>query len=358
LGQLPRRRLVDRINNSRDIPFDVAMRKKSILLIVGLVAGLGISEVVISAFGLAPEVTLISVGRFQLSPNPNIGYEPVPFFEYSGEDLKFYEFRGKSNSLGFRDREHRVEKPEGTYRILILGDSISMGLMVKDDEDIFPNVLERRLKTLQGNAEVLNFGVSGYNTRQEVATLIKKGLVYDPDLVVVQYCLNDRMEMNGGIIRELCALENSRAGIENSLLNPLLSRSALYRFLYFRVLHRTREQNLEQREETLALLKQDSVEESFQLLRATASEHDFDVLVAVFPVFAKVSDIRLAEHRRIAHLSSANGFFHLDLSKAFTECSQQSEESISLDPLHPSVPGHACAATAIADYISQHRLMK
>ncbi|MBI82893.1 MAG: hypothetical protein CMJ81_06835 [Planctomycetaceae bacterium] len=350
--------MVCRVNENQRFHFDVAMRKKSLLLILGLVAGLSISEVAISTFGLAPKIALISVGRFQLSPDPNIGYEPVPFFEYSGEDLKFYEFRGKSNSLGFRDREHPVEKPEGTYRVLVLGDSISMGLMVKDREDIFPNVLERRLKTLQENAEVLNFGVSGYNTRQEVATLVKKGLVYDPDLVVVQYCLNDRMEMNGGIIRELCALEDAHAGIENSLLNPLLARSALYRFLYFRILYRTPEGTLEQRQERLALLKQDSVEASFQLLRATASERGFDVLVAVFPVFAKASDLRHAEHQRIARLSSDNGFFHLDLSKAFKECSRQSQESISLDPLHPSVSGHACAATAIADYISEYQLMK
>jgi lysophospholipase L1-like esterase len=102
------------------------------------------------------------------------------------------DFEGKANSLGFRDREHAVAKPAGVYRILVLGDSIVQGLSVANREDLFTSVLERELDAdAPGRFEVLNFGVSGYNTQQEVETLRDKGLRYSPDLVVLAYCLND-----------------------------------------------------------------------------------------------------------------------------------------------------------------------
>ena len=50
------------------------------------------------------------------------------------------------------------------------------------------------------NTEVLNFGVSGYNTQQEVETLREKGLRYSPDLVVLAVCVNDALSHAGGIL--------------------------------------------------------------------------------------------------------------------------------------------------------------
>jgi len=334
------------------------MKKKLIIAVFGLVLGVVIGELVIRATGLAPEIALISLGRFRLSPNPDLGYEPVPFFEYEGDDLNYFEFRGKSNSLGFRDREHDIENPKGTYRILIIGDSITMGLLVDDHEAIFPAVLQRELDNAGDNVEVLNFGVSGYNTRQEVATLINKGLVYNPDLVIVQYGQNDRMEMNGGIIKKLCQLEDEHAGIERSLLNPIVARSALFRFLRFQVFSEGHDDKREERLVALEALKRDTVEESFELLRDTSLEHDFKVLVVVFPYFARPTSFRLEDHRKIARTSAANGFLHLDLLEAYAKCGQIHGQSVAIDPLHPSAIGHECAGNAIAEYIFKLQLVK
>ena len=95
------------------------------------------------------------------------------------------------NSDGFRDREYSVEKPEGTCRIIFLGDSALFGSGV-DLEDTVPKLLERKLnETLDGKFEVLNFGVSGHNLRDEIALLNRKGLKYRPDLVLLLLSHND-----------------------------------------------------------------------------------------------------------------------------------------------------------------------
>jgi len=88
------------------------------------------------------------------------------------------------NSLGMRDREYSVTKPRNTDRILVLGGSYTWGYGVADDE-IFTEVLETKLAEF-GDAryEVLNMGVSGWGTDQELLFLTDEGFQFSPDIVV------------------------------------------------------------------------------------------------------------------------------------------------------------------------------
>jgi lysophospholipase L1-like esterase len=91
------------------------------------------------------------------------------------------------NSHGERDREYAIPKPENTYRIVGLGDSITFGLMV-DQDDIFLSVLEERLGD---GYEVINAGVPAYNTQQEYYQLKDRLLEYEPDMVIYNFFNND-----------------------------------------------------------------------------------------------------------------------------------------------------------------------
>jgi hypothetical protein len=267
----------------------------------------------------------------------------------------FAEFRGKGNSLGFRDREHEREKPEGVYRILAIGDSISMGLMVEVSEDVYTSVLERTLREKNPNVEVLNFGVSGYNTQQEVAMLVEKGLDYAPDLVLLQYCLNDRQMVNDGIVERLLEREGESSGIERSLLAPNLSRSALYRFLRYAAVPQLREEVRAQRRVAMQDLTRDTVEENFALLGRTSQEEGFEVLVVVFPFFDRNLRSFPREHAAVARYSASNGFQHLDLLHAFRKCS--ASRRVHENPMHPNRFGHLCAAQAIAGHLEASGLV-
>src|SRR5262245_12294845 len=99
------------------------MVRKLTLSLVSLLVALLAAELLVRIAGVAPEVGAVRKGRFQLSRNPKIGYEPVPALHYEGEDLAFYDYQGASNRLGYRDREHAEEKPPGVFRIVVLGDS-------------------------------------------------------------------------------------------------------------------------------------------------------------------------------------------------------------------------------------------
>ena len=96
----------------------------------------------------------------------------------------------KINSHGFRDRERSLEKPAHTVRIAVLGDSYAEALQI-DLNHTFWTVLEGALNRCKpfgpDRVEVLNFGVSGYSTAQELILLRSGVWAYSPDIVLLAF---------------------------------------------------------------------------------------------------------------------------------------------------------------------------
>lgn len=92
------------------------------------------------------------------------------------------------NSAGLRDREHAIPKPDHVLRIAVLGDSFAEAMQVPM-EDTFWAVLEREIRACTAVAgrepEVINFGVSGYGTAQELIMLRRRVWAYAPDFVLL-----------------------------------------------------------------------------------------------------------------------------------------------------------------------------
>jgi hypothetical protein len=100
------------------------------------------------------------------------------------------------NSLGFRDHEFPVEKPDGELRILTLGDSFTYGTGVRL-EDTWPEVLETLIrKGRPGRVEVINggFAANAPSPAGFPNWLRNEGIRFEPDLVIVGLCLNDMGE--------------------------------------------------------------------------------------------------------------------------------------------------------------------
>lgn len=136
----------------------------------------------------ADQATFSLRGLVQASSHPDVVYELKP-----GLRGLFRGQRVEISSQGLRDRDYARAKPEGTFRIVGLGDSVMFGWGV-DQDDSYLEVLERRFEENPLEArrvEVLNFAVPGYNTAMEVATLEHRALAFDPDLVVVHFIIND-----------------------------------------------------------------------------------------------------------------------------------------------------------------------
>jgi len=96
------------------------------------------------------------------------------------------------NNLGYRDREHMVEKDKRTLRILLIGDSFTFGAGIKNPENRFGNLLENGLNSSSSNVqyEVINAGMRDTHTLHHIDAL-NRLLVYDPDYVLLIYVFND-----------------------------------------------------------------------------------------------------------------------------------------------------------------------
>lgn len=351
------------------------MKIKSILsntLLVGgsVLVALVLCEVVIRALSLAPEVVYIEKWRVRLASNPKIAYEPIPNLDSSGKEVRYYQYDGMSNNMGYRDYDHSLEKPEGWKRIVIIGDSVAQGLWINDDSKIYSVVMEKALQSMGHKVEVMNFGVSGYNTQQEVETLIDKGLQFDPDLVILGYCLNDKFQDDGGIYGTLLAEEAKSKDLGKHTapkrLNPIVKHSDFLRFLKFVVLRshdNTQDTGQKDARKIVAeLYNEKNVEKYFGVLGELAKEHGFDTRVFIFPDFGKRDAGLLAgwdnyeyknEHLSIQALAEKSGLGLFDLYDLFTECHHELGHDVSYDRYHPNPSGSECAGKKMAQYLSK-----
>src|SRR5215204_48438 len=162
---------------------------KFTLLFISLTAGLTLTEI-------ALRIVNYSFPTFY-SPDEYRGYVLTPRIE------GWYRKEGESyvgiNSDGLRDIEHSKQKPANTLRIAVVGDSYPEAFQVSL-ENAFWKVAENRLQNclaLGGKTvEVINFGVSGYGTAQELITLQKQVWEYSPDVVLLAVTTNNDITDN------------------------------------------------------------------------------------------------------------------------------------------------------------------
>ena len=120
---------------------------------------------------------------FRPSGDPSLGIECVP---NSRRELV------RINSWGFRGDEVAERPADGVVRIAMVGDSETFGASLPE-EGTLPGCLASTLDTARGAGryEVLNLGVPGYNTLQELRVVETKLPRLHPDIVILYYVLND-----------------------------------------------------------------------------------------------------------------------------------------------------------------------
>lgn len=106
------------------------------------------------------------------------------------------------NSQGWPDVEHTIEKPNDTYRILILGDSFVENIQVPLEKRFFRQ-LERSLneshfaeKFGKQKVEIIALGRGNTGTNQQYLMLRDFGLKYSPDLVIQAFLTANDIKNN------------------------------------------------------------------------------------------------------------------------------------------------------------------
>lgn len=159
--------------------------KSGFLIVVSCVISLLIGEALVAKF-LPQNLSVWGMTRDKITTHvPGVSV----YMNQFGQQITI-------NSYGMRDREHALQKPKGTYRILVLGDSFMEALQLRFDES-FPSMLERELAAATGrNIEAINGSVSGWGTDDELAYLTRYGLQFQPDLVLVGMTLHNDVTDN------------------------------------------------------------------------------------------------------------------------------------------------------------------
>ena len=131
-------------------------------------------------------LTIPTERGFRHNPNSEVVVENTP--ARPGVTVVY-----RTNSLGYRNRELG---PRGNPRILFLGDSVTFGLGVNEDET-FVRMVEVLARRDGKPWETVNASVSGLGTNGEIAVFPETGLSTQPDVVILGFYLNDFLESPG-----------------------------------------------------------------------------------------------------------------------------------------------------------------
>lgn len=162
-----------------------------------LARGLLLSALALAMFGLLGEIIARSFGLvdrlngfprrlFVATDDPDLGYRLRPDIDTQARGVHVV-----TNEHGMRGASVARTPAPGTHRVLVLGDSVAFGFRL-EEPDTFPVLLEQEIEARDDGAwEVLNAGVEGYNTRNQLVYLRTSLLDFAPETIVLVFNLND-----------------------------------------------------------------------------------------------------------------------------------------------------------------------
>ncbi len=244
------------------------------------------------------------------------------------------------NADGFRGKNYPLRKGQA-YRIILLGDSLTLGWGVAQDRT-FAQLLERRLSESRAT-EVLNFGTGNYNAEQSVRLFETKGLVYRPDRVLLCYFINDA---------EMTAPPSSRAFLGHSRLISLLwSRGLAWsaRFSRFR----------DYAQYYRSLYAPDApgwmrAREAILRLKKICESQGIRFAVVLLPELHALRQHPLEkEYGLVRRFLDENGIACIDARRGFANETDPYRFWVARDDAHPNADAHALIAGELFDGLSE-----
>jgi hypothetical protein len=256
-----------------------------------------------------------------------------------------FEFHGAHMSInrwGMRDKDYEQRKPEGVYRIALLGASGPFGSGVGDDQT-FEAVLEDQLNRAHGTAgvryEVLNFSVPGYAPTQQLVLLETKVLSFEPDAVF--FVANTRDDTASA--RQLAVAVGMGVPIPYDFLKGYVRRAKINRRTRF--------------EESFRRLKrygQDMIEDIYPRIVAACRQH------GALPVFIYTPIIQEAAGQekpdiegRFLRLAETAGFVVVDVADAW-EGQEASALRVREWDWHPNALAHKLLGDRLYEVLKQN----
>jgi len=291
------------------------------------------------------------------------------------------------NSAGMRDREHTVAKPNGVFRVLVLGDSFMEALQIPF-ESTFPSLLERGLAGRTGSRiEVVNASVSGWGTDDELKYLATQGRKLRPDLIVVAMTLHN--DISDNLRERFHTMQNGAllekpgeapAALEYEVIRLkgfLASRSHAYQLLLRARRARERQGQANALNAHVVTLFRETADPRIsrgleltslllQRMKTLALADDSRLALVLLPLVVQLSDERFAKFTEAADdserrfdverpqvlmrdLGDRAGIDVIDLLPSFRKWTAEDSGSLYLEPDgHWNETGHKLAADVVA----------
>jgi len=328
----------------------------SVLFGMSLLLALALGEIMLRLLGYHG-VPMSTISNVIMVDDPILNWRITPNSERR-EGRIIYHF----NSEGFRDTEHAIQNEAGRKRIIVLGDSVTVGYGVAS-EDIFSSVLQKRLNE---TVEVINISAGGLNTPQEIHLFKLEGIKYQPDIVVLNFVLNDCDFYSNHIAGQ--QYRNSKDAQIDLLggisINPEFKRLLKASALIFLV--KSQLENIKGRITGDSATSHDyfhniwskennrkKIVDGFSTLARLGSEHNFEIIVLIWPLLSDFGNYQYTDiHDWVGQQAIDNGFQVIDLLPVFSHESFRDLQVTSEDNVHPNAMGHALAVTTLLKLLS------
>jgi len=357
----------------------------AILLVGSVVMVLATLEIILRIF--APQIMEVHPnGLWKLSPTR--GFQAVPSFRgrhvYNDFDVDV-----AISEQGIRDRFFGP-KPPDVFRILALGDSFTFGFGV-EGEASYPKRLEFLLNRAAGREtfEVVNAGMPGYDTRQELAFLREEGLAFQPDLILVGlFGFNDfsdnllpvnRFTVRYGYLYNNEGLTNGTGGLPIPWKGYLWAYSHAYRFLArrYRMLignpspfpgvANADSSGTRQHEGStiVSVAEEEKLTTMTRLIKAMSDvgrQHDGPVAILFIPDYKDVQNavsVWQPIWDRLGDFCEKEGVSVIDLNPVFRDAHRAGRTPELWYPInrHWTAVGHRLAAEAISDALIERHMI-
>jgi lysophospholipase L1-like esterase len=319
----------------------------ALLCVASLAVSLVATEVVLRVLGHhgAPGSVISNI---YVVGDPILDWRYVPNSERREGRVEY-----RYNAAGFRDRDHAIEKPPGTFRLVVIGDSVAEGFGV-EWPGVFASLLQSRLGP---RCEVINVAASGLNTPQEVHLLEQVGLRYGPDVVIVNFVLNDvDFYTQFAAAKRFEERKDAEIGTLGLRIDPRLKRllksSAVIYFVKERV------ENLQGRlfgREQLdhysriwsSAENREKVRQGFARLAELRKEGRLDIVVVIWPLLADYTRYPFRWiHEWVGREAAAAKLPVIDLLETFSRVPYRELQVTAEDNVHPNAVGHRLAVDA------------
>lgn len=344
---------------SRWIPFAAAG--------VVAVACFLILEIAVRFAGLAPP---LNVAAQAFVADPYLPFKPAPGSRLTGRSpTDEFDFDYAHNSLGFRDTEHALAKPAGSFRIVAIGDSFTYGAAAP-----FAQTYLAQLETMlngrgasRPSVEIVKLGIVRYFPEPERLVLELYGLQYSPDLILVGVTPNDVMDTALGIDAIQTDVEGRLRTRESKELGPvgefLFEHSHVFRIVLSRYVEsRLQRRTPIHREEIYranGFHEKDwrRIEDELGRIKDVANRAGAKLAIIYIPMLEEWAPQHAYPSERLATWSARNSVSYIDTLPPLRAASLAGTPVYYVKDGHCTPQGYAIIARTIAAELSRLKLV-